>query len=87
MFHTLSSMAVKSVRDCLSTSLLLIGALLAVGEPVFAAEGKKPLRILLVRGQINLLCLIRCAHGSPLFATPNPGWPNRRVKNWHIWPV
>jgi len=52
MFQTISSFAVKSGRDFLSTSLLAIGLVLAVGQAVFAAEAqsKKPLRILLVTG-------------------------------------
>jgi len=50
MFQIIPLFAVKSSRDFLSTSMLTIGLLLAVGEPVFAAEGKKPLRVLLITG-------------------------------------
>jgi len=52
MFQTISSWAVTSRRDFLSMSMLTIGLVLAVGEPVFAADAqsKKPLRILLITG-------------------------------------
>src|SRR2546425_1613409 len=52
MFQNISSLALKSSRDFLSTSLLTIGLVLTVAEPAFAAEapGKKPLRILLITG-------------------------------------
>jgi uncharacterized protein len=52
MFRTMSSWAVKSGHDVLTTSLVTIGLVLAVGEPVFAAEAqsKKPLHVLLITG-------------------------------------
>src|SRR6185369_9754504 len=52
MFRTIISITLRSGCNFLSTSLLTIGLVLAVGEPVFAAEAqsKKPLRILLITG-------------------------------------
>jgi len=52
MFPKISSWAVKSGRDFLTTSLVAIGLVLAVGEPVVAAEAqsKKPLHVLLITG-------------------------------------
>ena len=52
MFQTISSLAFKARRDFLSMSMLTIGLVLAVGEPVFAAEAqsKKPFRVLLITG-------------------------------------
>ncbi|SRR6266542_1402697 len=52
MFQTLFSLAAKSGRHFLSASLLTIGLVLAISQPVFAAEteSKKPLRILLITG-------------------------------------
>src|SRR5881394_168899 len=50
MFQNISATAVKSGRHFPSTSLVMIGLVLAISAPAVSAEGKKPLRILLITG-------------------------------------